>query len=123
MQKVFDTVKHEIFSVKLKNYGMRGISNEWFKSFLFDRIQFVSVSGHFSNKAYLKYVFLQGPVLGPILFLIYINDLNHAAKFCEVHHFTDDNNLIHLSKSVNKLSKYINIDLENLINWLDANKM
>ena len=56
--------------------------------------------------------------LRPLLLLIYINDLNHAIKFCEVHHFTDDTNLVHFSKSVNKLNKNINIDMKNLTKGL-----
>ena len=57
------------------------------------------------------------------MFLIYINDLNHALKFCKVHHFADDTNLVHFNKSVNKLNKYINIDMKNLTKWLNANKI
>ena len=57
------------------------------------------------------------------MFLIYINDLNHAAKFCKVHHFADDTNLVHFNKSVNKLNNYINIDMKNLTNWLNPNKI
>ena len=51
------------------------------------------------------------------------NDLNHAIKFCKVHHFADDTNLVHFSKSENELNKYINIDMKNLTNWLNANKI
>ena len=123
LQKAFDTVEHDILLSKLEHYGIRGISNEWFKSYLFDRKQFVSINGHVSNQASVKYGVPQGSVLGPLLFLIYINDLNHAIKFCKVHHFADDTNLVHFSKSANKLNKYINTDMKNLTNWLNANKI
>ena len=123
LQKAFDTVEHDILLSKLEHYGIRGISNEWFKSYLFDRKQFVSINGHVSNKGSVKYGVPQGSVLGPLLFLIYINDLNHAIKFCKVHHFADDTNLVHFSKSANKLNKYINADMKNLTNWLNANKI
>ena len=66
---------------------------------------------------------LQGLILGLLLFLIYINDLNHAINFCKVHHFADDTNLVHFSKSANKLNKWINVDMKNLTNWLNANKI
>ena len=55
------------------------------------------------------------------MFLVYINDLNQALKFCKVHHFADDTNLIHFSKSVYRLNKYVNPDLRNLTYWLNAN--
>ena len=82
---------------KLEYYGICGITNECFTFNLFDRKQVVSINGHVSNKASVKYGVPQGSVLGP-LFLIYINDLNQAIKFCKVHHFADDTNLVHFSK-------------------------
>ena len=102
---------------------MHGLANEWFKSYLSNRKQYVSINGYHSNLADVKFGVPQGSVLGPLLFLIYINDLNHALKFCKVHHFADDTNLIHFSKSVNRLNKHVNLDLKNLTYWLNANKI
>ena len=65
----------------------------------------------------------QGSVLGPLLFLIYINDLHVAIKHCKVHHFADDTNLLIINKSLKRLNKLLNIDLKNLTNWLNANKI
>ena len=114
MQKAFDTVEHDILLAKLEHYDILGIANEWFKSYLLDRKQFVSINGHLSNKVSVKYDLPQGSVLGPLLFLIHINDLNHAIRFCKVNHFVDDTTLVHFTNSVNKLNKYINIDIKNL---------
>ena len=66
-------------------------------------------------------VFLKGQFLVNCC-LIYINDLSHAWKFCKVHHFADDTNLLYFSKSVNRLSKAVNLDFKNLTYWLNANK-
>ena len=121
LQKAFDTVEHDILLSKLEHYGIRGLANEWFKSYLSNRKQYVSINGYDSNLADVKFGVPQGSVLGPLLFLIYINDLNQALKFCKVHHFADDTNLIHFSKSVNRLNKHVNLDLKNLTYWLNAN--
>ena len=65
----------------------------------------------------------QGSVLGPLLFLIYINDLHVATKYPEVHHFADDTNLLNFNNCVKSINKQVNHDLKNLSNWLKTNKI
>ena len=122
LQKAFDTVYHQILLAKLNHYGIRGVSNDWFKSYLSNRNQYVSINGYESALAAINCGVTQGSVLRPLLFLLYINDLNQAIKFCIVHHFADDTNLLCLSNSIKKLNKLINTDLKQLVNWLNANK-
>ena len=123
LQKAFDTVENDILLAKLEHYGIRGLANEWFRSYLSNRKQYVSINGHESSLASVSYGVPQGSVLGPLLFLIYINDLNQAIKFCKVHHFADDTNLLHFNKSLATLNKLVNLDMKNLIVWLNTNKI
>ena len=105
MQKAFDTVGHKILLNKLEYYGIRGVCNDWFKSYLSDCKQFVSINSYNSDLMSVDFGVPQGSVLGPLLFLIYINDLHKTIQYCKVHHFADDTNIFHTSKSVKNLNK------------------
>ena len=122
LQKAFDTVDHQILLAKLNHYGIGGVSNDWFKSYLSNHNQCISINGYESGLAAINCGVPQGSFLGPLLFLLYINHLDQAIKFCKVHHFADDTNLLCLSNSIKKLNKLVNVDLKHLLNWLNANK-
>ena len=119
----YKKLDHRILLAKLGHYGIRGVSNNWFKSYLSNRSQYVSINGYDSGLAAINCAVPQGSVLGPLLFLLYRNDLNQAIKFCRVHHFADDTNLLCLGNSIKKLNKLVNADLKRLVNWLNANKI
>ena len=113
---------HQILLAKLNHSGIHGVSNDWFKSYLYNRYQYVCINGYESGLAAINCGVPQGSVLGPLLFLLYINDLNQAIKSCKVHHFADDTNLLCLSNSIKKLNKQVNADLKHLVNWSNANE-
>ena len=123
LPKVFDTVDHQILLATLNHYGICGVSHDWFKSYLSYRSQYVSINEYESGLAAITCGVTQASVLGSLLFLLYINNLNQAIKLCKVHHFANDTNLLCLSNSTKKLNKLVNADLKHLVNWLNANKI
>ena len=123
LQKAFDTVDHKILLKKLEHYGIRGVANQWFQSYLCKRRHYVNIQGSDSNIAEVDLGVPQGSVLGPLLFLIYINDLHKAIKHSTARLFADDTNLLLKNQSLKKLQKLINYDLRHLYNWLVANKI
>ena len=114
---------HSILLSKLCHYRIRGLTNKWFESNLANRKQFVSVNSFVSSTSSIQSGVPQGSFLGPLLFLLYINDLHVAIKHCTIHHFDDDTNLLIINKSLKRLNKLLNSDLKNLTNWLNANKI
>ena len=123
LKKAFDTVDHSILLKKMDYYGLRGITNNWFKSYLTNRYQYVTINGHKSTHALMRFGVPQGSVLGPLLFLIYINDLHFAIKNSTTRHFADDTNIIIKNKSAKVLTRDLNVDLAQLTKWLRANKI
>ena len=114
---------HEILLYKLNYYGIRGIALDWFKSYLSNRMQMVYINEVYSNINPISFGVPQGSILGPLLFLIYVNDLNCCIRYSNTYHFADDTNLQLISNSLNKLNRYMNHDLSNLVQWLRANKI
>ena len=102
--------------------SVRGVSKNWFASYVSNRKQFVFLNGYKSNLAAVNCGVPQGSILGPALFLICINDLHLAIWYSEVHHFADDTSLLNFNTSVKTINKQVNHDLKNSANWLKANK-
>ena len=121
--KAFDTVDHTILCNKLNKYGIRGAALEWMKSYLCDRQQYVFYDDHCSDKKTLKCGVPQGSVLGPLLFILYINDIVNVSTFLLPILFADDTNAIASGNNLDDLVTKINEELEKLKIWLTANKL
>ena len=123
LSKAFDTVNHKILFCKLENYGVRGIALNWFKSYLSNRIQIVSYNCANSDEQPICCGVPQGSVLGPLLFLIYINDISYTSDKVSFCLFADDTSLVYSHNNVDTAIQILNIELEKISSWLLANKL
>ena len=112
LQKAFDTVDYNISLAKLEHYGISGVANYLNPNFLIESNLSLSMDSILIMLC-LNMGFLKALVLGPILFLIYINYLNHAINNCKVQQTADDTNLLHFNSSTKKLNKLVNLDMKH----------
>jgi hypothetical protein len=130
LSKAFDTLDHSILIHKLRHYGITNTELNWFSSYLTDRSQYVEVNGIASDMKKIQTGVPQGSILGPLLFLIYINDLYLASKFVSIM-FADDTNLlssicdfkINTHENTSDIAERINNELSKLYDWLCVNKL
>ena len=123
LQKAFDTVNHTILLSKLNHYAIRGVINNWFCSYLNGRSQTTQINSKISNKEHTLCGVPQGSVLGPVLFLIYINDMHYSSNQLQFFLFADDTNLLYADKNLKPLEKVVNKELKHVSDWLTANKL
>ena len=124
MSKAFDCVDHKILLQKLYSYGIRGVAYSWFRSYLTGRTQKVFYNGILSdNNCEISCGVPQGSILGPLLYLIYVNDCDKSLRHSNAILYADDTTLIVSAKSYSDLYKFMNEDLRNLHKWLCLNKL
>jgi hypothetical protein len=122
LKKAFDVCSHEILLKKLQKMGIRGTTYSWFKNYLAGRSQFVDINGNRSDPLEINISVIQGSILGPILFLCYINDFYRATSLFSVL-FADDTTGLGKGKNLRDLTSYVNAELQKIANWFRSNKM
>ena len=122
LSKAFDSVDHEILLSKLEHYGMKGVVKNFFTSSLSHRKQYVHIDNHNSQLKHINIGMPQGSTLGPLLFLIYINDLLISID-CAPRLFADDTCLIVKAPIINETEAKLNSELNKVSAWMLANKL
>ena len=123
LKKAFDTVNHKVLLTKLEHYGIRGALLKWFQSYLTDRKQYVFYNGVASEMEVITCGVPQGSVLGPLLFLLYVNDLPNISDKLKFFLFADDTNIYYDSDDLINLEKTVNNELKKLSQWLNVNRL
>lgn len=121
LSKAFDMVYHQLLLLKLDGYGIRGVANDFFRSYLTERSQYVSVGGAESGLLQVSRGVPQGSVLGPLLFLIYMNDISSLQLKAELFLFADDTVLLFSSDSIENNCDMAEIDLMSVQRYFSAN--
>ena len=122
LSKAFDVISHKILLQKLNNYGIRGIANKWFENYLSQRTQYVEFDNCRSSMKDIKCGVPQGSILGPLLYLIYVNDIGNSSKY-HILSFADDTTLYMSHHDLDILNTNANDAINDLYEWFCANKL
>ena len=123
LSKAFDTINHTILLNKLYIYGIRGVAHNWFRSYLTHRKQYVHFNSKHSTINNVNIGVPQGSILGPLLFILYINDMYKSSSLLKFILFADDTTVYYHNSDVERAIHVASLELNNLATWLAANKL
>ena len=123
LSKAFDTVNHEILLKKLEHYGIRGNCLKWFENYLHERTQILKFRDHKSSKMTISSGVPQCSILGPLLFLLYINDIENCSEIISFVMYADDTNAFYSDKCLKSLMHVMQKEMNEVTKWLNANKL
>ena len=123
LSRAFDTISHTILIDKLYKYGIRGIALEWIKDYLLNRKQYVVYNNTKSKLSSVEIGVPQGSILGPLLFLIYVNELPNISSTLSCIQFADDTSIFIRGRSLPKITSILNQEMEKNIDWLNLNML
>ena len=123
LSKAFDSFDHRILLDKLHEYGTRGLAHTWFRNYLTERTQQVKIGYQLSASKSINFGVPQGFILGPLLFLIYVDDVSNALSLRKSLMFADDTSIFLSEYCYKTLYNNANNELEKINNWLIANKL